>query len=330
MGAAGVPTRVLANRFGTSWSYAGDGVAPGQIDLVQMRDRYRFPEITSQTEIYGVIGAPVTHSASPAMHNAGFQKLKLDAVYLPLAARNAEDFFGFDRLIPVCGVSVTAPYKGAVQKYCLTQDAVSHAVGAINTLRKDSSGWNGANTDVNGFLAPISKRVPLLNLRCAVLGAGGAARAVVYGLLRDGAKVTCYARNIDKGAALRESLKVGVLPMPPEKDSWDLLVNATPVGTSPNVEATPLPAYEFKGQCVYDLVYNPTSTRLLRDASGFGCETIGGLEMLANQALRQFNWWTGVEASIELFLEAARKDLDQRNREADAVDGAKGSNGYNV
>lgn len=330
MGPAGIPTRVLANHFGVSWSYAGNGVAPGQIDLKQMLDRYRFSELTSQTEIYGVIGKPVMHSVSPAMHNAGFRELKSNAVYLPLAAKNVEDFFGFHRLIPVCGVSVTAPYKSAVQKYCLTRDGVSQAVGAVNTLKKDGKGWIGSNTDVTGFLAPISQRVSMRNLRCAVLGAGGAARAVVWGLSRDGGKVTCYARNINKGTALSESLGVDILPIPPENDSWDLLVNATPVGTFPNVEETPLPKYRFDGRYVYDLVYNPASTRLLRDAKSFGCDTIGGLEMLANQAVQQFKSWTGVDVSIDLFLDAARNDLEQRNSKEDAVASAKGTNGYDV
>ncbi len=318
MGAAGIPSRVLAGRLGSCWTYAGAGVAPGQLDLDRMRRQFRFHEISDRTAVYGVLGAPIGHSLSPAMHNAGFQATGIDAVYLPLEADGVDDFLTFARAVGLRGASVTAPFKEAVTAHVVEQDATSRAVGAINTLRRvDGGAWEGLNTDVSGLLAPLADRMRLAGTRATVLGAGGVARAAAFALHGEGAAVTVCARRPERAAEVATVAPGSVAaPLPPRPGSWDLLVNTTPLGTWPDVERSPLPDGPFDGQLVYDLVYNPSQTRLLADAGRAGCGTIGGLDMLVAQAVRQFAWWTGVTPSAELFRQAAEEALVRRARQS--------------
>ncbi len=314
MGTAGVPTRVLADRFGSCWTYAGEGVAPGQLDLDRMRRQFRFHEISDGTAVYGVLGAPIGHSLSPAMHNAGFRTAGIDAVYLPLEAAGVEDFVAFADAVGLQGASVTAPFKEAIAAHVVEQDATSRAIGAVNTLRRlDSGGWEGRNTDVPGLLAPLAGRLAPAGARATVLGAGGVARAAAFALHGEGAAVTVCARRPEQAAAVaRLGAGVRAAPLPPPPGSWDLLVNTTPLGTWPDVERSPLPEGPFDGRLVYDLVYNPPETRLLADAARAGCDTVGGLDMLVAQAVRQFAWWTGGTPSAGLFRQAAEQDLARR------------------
>jgi 3-dehydroquinate dehydratase / shikimate dehydrogenase len=309
MGETGLATRLLASRFGSCWTYAGDGVAPGQIPASAMLDQYGFRHLGERTAVYGVVGRPVTHSISPAMHNAAFQDLKVDAVYLPLAAADFEDFLAFATALPIEGVSVTAPFKIAAFEEARAIDPASRRVGAVNTLRRQAGGWEACNTDVAGFLAPLGAQAQLQGRRATILGAGGAARAVVEGLSHAGSTVTIAARRSAQAQQLARSTGATAGSWPPAANSWDLLVNTTPVGTSPNVDASPLPDGPFTGELVYDLVYNPLDTRLLRDARAAGCRTIGGLDMLIAQAERQFEWWTGAQPREGVMREAALRAL---------------------
>ena len=311
MGTAGIPSRVLAGRFGSCWTYAGAGVAPGQVDLGRMRRLYRYREISGRTAVYGVLGAPIGHSLSPAMHNAGFRAADVDAVYLPLEAADVDDFLRFARAVRLRGASVTAPFKERITTHVVDQDATSRAVGALNTLRRrDDGGWEGRNTDVPGLLAPLAGRMNLSGTRATVLGAGGVARAAAFALRSEGAAVTVCARRPERAAAVAE-VAPGILAAatPPRPGSWDLLVNTTPLGTWPEIERSPLPDGPFDGRLVYDLVYNPLETRLLADAARDGCSIVGGLDMLVAQAVRQFAWWTGETPSADLFRRAAEDDL---------------------
>ncbi len=314
MGSAGVPTRVLAGRHGSCWTYAGDGVAPGQIDLDRMRRTFRFHELSGRTAVYGVLGAPVGHSLSPAMHNAGFRAHGVDAVYLPLEAAGVDDFLTFADAVGLCGASVTAPFKEAVAPRAAGMDAAGRAIGAVNTLRRlGDGGWEAINTDAPGLLAPLAGRIELARARATVLGAGGAARAAAFALHGEGAAVTVCARRPERAAAVaRVAAGVRAAPWPPRPGSWDLLVNTTPLGTWPRVDESPLPEGPFDGRLVYDLVYNPPRTRLLADAARAGCGAVGGLDMLVAQALRQFAWWTGRTPSADLFRRAAAEDLARR------------------
>ena len=309
MGPAGLASRLLPDRFGSCWTYAGDGVAPGQIGLQRMRDEFRVREVTPNTELYGLLGAPVGHSLSPAMHNAGFDAIGRDAVYVPLEAADVDDFWAFAERLQLRGASVTAPFKEQVLAGLAGREPLVEQVGAANTLRLHAGGWRGRNTDVPGFLQPLEGRIALDVCRSVVLGAGGVARAVAVALAGRGARVCICARNERKAAAVARLVGAESAPLPPRAGSWDLLVNTTPVGTYPDVEATPLPDGPFDGQVVYDLVYNPRETRLLADAGAAGCTTIGGLPMLVAQACGQFEWWTGSAAPVDVLRQAAERRL---------------------
>lgn len=315
MGMAGVPTRVLAARFGSCWIYAGDNLAPGQLPPTQLVNDFGFRRITARTQVYGVVGAPLTHSVSPAMHNAAFRAADLDAVYLPFEAAGIDDFEPAATAFDIRGVSVTIPHKVAFFDRLLARggvdalDPVSRATGAVNTLRVHEGRWQGRNTDVAGFLAPLEGRMTLAGARAAVLGAGGAARAVAVALKSAAAQATLHARNSRRGLEVARLVGVNAQPFPPPRGSWDLLVNATPIGMYPAVDATPWPNAEFDGDVVYDVIYNPLETRFLREAAAAGCVTIGGLEMLVAQAQEQAEWWTGIRPPTQLLREAALKAL---------------------
>ena len=310
MGECGIVTRVCAAKFGAAWCYAGRVAGVGQLDAPTLLGEYRFRTIGPSTEIYGVIGMPVTHSVSPAMHNAAFADSGRDAVYLPLPAADVNDAVDFVRGMGMKGASITIPYKVAVLPHLNEVDAAARHVGAVNTLRVVEGRWQGANTDVVGFLRPLEERgVVLAGRRASVLGAGGSSRAVVAGLVRAGATVTLHARTVAKAREVASALAVTVGPWPPEAGSWDLLVNCTPVGMYPATGETPIAADLLTGRIVYDLVYNPIETRLLREAAQAGCETIGGLDMLVAQAREQSQWWTGSLPAAEVMRRAATRRL---------------------
>ena len=315
MGEAGLATRALAARFGSAWTYAGSEREVGQVEPGYLRDELRFHAVTPATDVYGVVGRPVAHSVSPAMHNAGFRQLGIDAVYLPLAAADAGDFVTFAEAIGLKGVSVTAPFKQDLMARLDEADATSRAVSAVNTITIEGRRWRGRNTDVAGFLAPLAGRLELAGARAAVIGAGGAARAVAYALRSAGAAVTVYARRPDAAADTARSVGVAAAPLPPPPGSWDLLVNATPAGTYPRSDERPVPDLRLDGRLVYDLVYNPARTRLVADAEAAGCAALGGLPMLVEQARRQLEWWTGRLPEARLLLEAAEARLQALARE---------------
>ncbi len=319
MGEPGIATRVLAARFGSRWTYAGEQAQVGQLALGVLRDLYRFSRLTDTSDVYGLVGSPVSHSVSPAMHNAAFRAAGIDAVYLPLRAADADDFLTFAHALGVKGASVTIPFKVALFDRVDECDPVARRIGAINTVRVIDHRWVGGNTDAAAFLPPLRQRLPLAGARVAVLGAGGAARAVAIALASSGAAITVHARNRRQAedVAMTVSGRAGALP--PEPGSWDVLVNCTPVGMHPHVEETPLRADQLTGRCVYDLVYNPPMTRLLREAAQAGCQTIGGLEMLVGQAQEQFEWWTGTRPPAGVMREAALKRLAEFMHDEDHV-----------
>jgi 3-dehydroquinate dehydratase / shikimate dehydrogenase len=310
MGEAGLPSRVLAERFGSCWTYAGAGVAPGQIPADRLRGEYGFQRLGPQTALYGVVGRPIGHSVSPSMHNAAFRAARMNGVYLPLAAADLDDFFAFADVIDILGVSVTAPYKVEAFERADESDAVSRRIRSVNTLKRHLGRWLGCNTDVSGFLSSVHGLLSLNGLRATVLGAGGAARAVALALSSAGARVTVCGRRLSEAEHVARLAGGTPAHWPVEPGSWELLVNATPVGMFPHINDTPLPGGPFDRGVVCDLVYNPPTTRLLRDARAAGCTVIGGLEMLVAQAQGQFEWWTGTRASASVMREAALARLD--------------------
>ncbi|MBA2604089.1 MAG: type I 3-dehydroquinate dehydratase [Acidobacteria bacterium] len=310
MGEAGVASRILAGKLGNRWTYAGHKVAPGQLSPRRLLEEFRFRDLKPDAGVYGVVGNPVSHSRSPAMHNAGFAHLGLNAVYLPLQACDADDFLRFARTVNLAGASITAPFKVALMHAVDELEPLARRVGAINTIVVRDGRWHGANTDVHGFSAPLTGRIAVRGIRATILGAGGAARAVAVALADMGASVTVSARRADAGREIADLAGGGVGEFPPRPGSWDVLVNAIPAGEDAG-ERNPIEGAALDGEIVFDLVYAPARTRLLLDARAAGCLTIGGLEMLVAQAERQFELWTGQAPPAGLFQAAAARGIDE-------------------
>jgi 3-dehydroquinate dehydratase/shikimate dehydrogenase len=303
MGDAGVPTRLLATKYGSRWSYAGNGIAPGQIPADRMLSQFRFRTIGPSTRVFGVLSSSALLSFSPVMHNAAFAAAGIDAVYVPLQTAEFADFDEFASALRVEGVSVTIPFKGDALRAATTVDDLTRRVGAANTLRRGPQGWEATNTDVAGFLAPLEQAFgqSLAGARASVIGGGGSARAVVVALMSRGARVSVHTRRREQAEAVTESLagpsigghhevETGAWPIP---EGWDLLVNCTPLGSPTKRDESPLPGGPFGGRLVYDVTYGAGESRLIREAREAGCRTLDGLAMLIAQAERQFEWWTG-------------------------------------
>jgi 3-dehydroquinate dehydratase/shikimate dehydrogenase len=318
MGPEGLASRVLAARFGSRWTYAGDEVAPGQMPAARLLQEFRFRRIRHDASLYAVVGRPVLHSLSPSMHNAGFAALDLNAAYVPLEAADVADFRRFADAMGLRGASVTAPFKVAIMSHLDEIAPIAADVGAVNTIVIQDRRTVGTNTDVEGFLEPLRRRTDVSGLRATVLGAGGAARAVAAALVLEGAVVTIVARRADEARALAERFGARAAPWPPPRGSWDLLVNATTVGSASN----PGEAIRIGDGCrgiVYDLVYEPERTPLLDAAEAAGCVAIGGLEMLIAQAERQFELWTGQRPPAGLFADAAAQAATTRRKSREAL-----------
>jgi 3-dehydroquinate dehydratase/shikimate dehydrogenase len=323
MGEAGLMTRVIGPSRGSFLTFGslthGRESAPGQATCEELRDVYRVRSISRRTAMTGIIGNPVSHSASPAMHNAAFRALGLDFVYLPFQVEDPAEFFS--RLIRADtremdlnfrGLSVTIPHKVAVASLLDEIEEPARKIGAVNTVVIEGARLRGYNTDAEGAMGPLEKICELRGESCAVLGAGGAARAVVYGLRERGAHVTVFARDVEKARSFEESFGARVLPFDSFASSdARIVINTTPVGQRLLGEGQSLvPRRSLAGRSVvYDLVYNPLDTQLLRDARKEGCRTLDGLEMLVSQAALQFQLWTGHTAPTDVMREAAIKKI---------------------
>jgi 3-dehydroquinate dehydratase/shikimate dehydrogenase len=307
MGDSGVTSRLLASRFGSLWTYAGNSVAPGQVPAARMLNEFRFRAVGPKTRLFGVVSSSAMHSLSPALHNAAFAAAGLDAVYVPLHTNAFDDFLQFASALGIEGVSVTIPFKGDALRAAASADDLTRQVGATNTLRRHDDEWEATNTDVAGFLAPLegSFNRRLRGTRAAVIGAGGSARAVIVALLSRGARVSVHARRPEQALEITGSLgaEIGAWPVP--DGSWDLLVNCTPLGGGARRDESPLPGGAFSGTLVYDLTYGAGESALLQTARAAGCATLDGLPMLIAQAERQFEWWTGKAPAPEVMRDAA-------------------------
>ncbi|HEV3486860.1 MAG TPA: hypothetical protein VG106_15725, partial [Vicinamibacterales bacterium] len=213
----------------------------------------------------------------------------------------------FARALDLRGASITTPLKVTLLPYMDEVDSLAQRVGAVNTLVVRDGRWIGANTDVAGFLAPLKGRLALKGARATVLGAGGAARAVAVALAEEGAKPTISARRPEQARTIADLVGGSIGPFPPAAGSWDLLVNATSVGTGDG--ANPIEGAVLDGTLVYDLVYTPAATRLMAAARAAGCRAIGGMEMLVAQAERQFELWTGQRPPAGLFARVAEPQV---------------------
>jgi 3-dehydroquinate dehydratase/shikimate dehydrogenase len=304
MGEQGLVSRVLGIRAGAAFTFgaaeAGKETAPGQPTYRELRDFYRIESVDSVTKVYGIAGDPVAHSMSPWVLNTAFRRENVNAVYVPLRARKLDDLLATIRDLPMDGVSVTMPYKQAVVEHLDNSDVLTQRTGACNTIVRGKDGrLFGFNTDVYGVVAALEARVLLQGARVLVLGAGGAARAAVFGLHAKGADVSILNRTPATAQALAKqvgakTIKRSDLP----KLSFDVIFNATPVGMAGDKHA-PLEENELNTVWVFDSVYNPIETRLIKMAQSKGLGTIAGVEMFVNQAARQFEIWTGKPAPVD-------------------------------
>jgi 3-dehydroquinate dehydratase/shikimate dehydrogenase len=322
MGPRGIPSRILGAAWGSWMTFAslpgGEPTADGQVPADELAHLFRVRKINPHTRVYGVLGNPLSHSLSPRLHNSVFAACGRDAVYVPLEASDVDDFALFCREVRLEGASVTIPFKESMRARAATLSAEADRTGAVNTLVRREGAWHGENTDIEGFLLPLRRRTDPAGLRAVVLGAGGAARAVVYGLASQGAEVCVVARNASKAELIASQFGTAHASWNDLKSlRWDLLVNATPVGTYPNDEESPVPGDWLSGEWVYDLVYNPKETRLLREASRRGCKVIHGSEMLLAQAIGQQSLWFGTPPPENVMQDALDEALSVRRNGPD-------------
>ncbi len=315
MGEIGFPTRVLSAAFGGQFTYAAprtaEGTASGQVCSRQLRGLYRVDKLSRSARVYGVIADPVRHSISPAVHNRAFQSRRIDSVYLPLlvAPAHLKDFFGLAAALPVAGFSVTIPHKQKVLRYLDSVDRLAMRIGAVNTVWRRAGKWRGANTDVDGVLAPLRKRLTLARASVLVAGTGGAARGAAFALADAGSKVHIVGRNPDRARALAKSCGASwVTREQAGAQQFDALVHATPLGMFPHVDECFF-RDRIPAGLVFDMVYNPLETELLKRARAQGAEVIAGIQMFVEQAVRQFEIWTGDNAPRQVMEKAALEAL---------------------
>ena len=325
MGEAGKWTRILGPAYGAFMTYAaldeGEETAPGQISAADMIDVFRVKELDRQTLVHGIVAGNTSYSISPWMHNAGFKAAGMNRAFVPLQVTDLDAFVR--RMVKpqtrevdlnFAGFSVTNPHKQAIMPYLDGTDETAERIGAVNTVKVEDGKLLGFNTDAPGFIAPlIAAFGDLRGARVGVVGAGGAARACVYALKREGAEVTVFARNSEKARILSDEFGAELAEFPAGHGAFesDILVNTTPLGTKgETVDQTIATAEQLSGvKLIYDLVYNPAETRLMHEAKQAGVPAMSGLEMLIAQGAKQFEIWTGGSAPIEAMAEAVRTKL---------------------
>jgi 3-dehydroquinate dehydratase/shikimate dehydrogenase len=330
MGEQGIISRVLGVRAGSVFSFAavspGEETAPGQVSAQELRSVYRIEQVDVATRVYGVAGDPVIHSLSPAIMNAAFRRENVNAVYLALHAKTLKDLLTCVREIPIHGLSITMPYKEAILPFLDNTDSHTTKIGACNTVVRAQDGkLYGFNTDTSGVVRPLERRLSTLqDAKILVLGAGGAARAAVFGLKERGAEVFILNRSAAPAQKLARRARARSLKRADlKKYVFDVIINATPVGMG-NTRETPLQEKEINARYVFDMIYDPAETRLLQLAKQRGAQTIPGIEMFVHQAARQFEIWTGKPAPQDDMLQVVTLALQERaNRAAAAAEAKK-------
>jgi 3-dehydroquinate dehydratase / shikimate dehydrogenase len=319
MGEEGLVSRVLSPREGATFTFAsledGSETAPGQVSARTLRRLYRADKLNAETRIFGVAGNPITHSLSPLMHNTAFRREKVNAVLLPLKAKTADDLIALMIELPMSGTAITMPLKLEVLPLLDHIDPIARRIGAVNTLRVSADGkLSGYNTDVHGVVNPLAQRIQLKGARIAVLGAGGAARAAVFGLVDAGAEVFIVNRTHENAQALARAAKAKALRHDLlAKHRFDAILNSTPCGMKGSAQPLPLAENELNAGLVFEMVYNPLETPLLRLARSRGIPTINGLEMFVQQGARQFEIWTGKTPPEAEMRRIVERELKRRS-----------------
>ncbi len=313
MGEVGLPARILALREGSALAYApiGEATAPGQVSLQALKHLYRAHELTHRTHLYGVIGDPVGHSLSPLLHNTGFIERKIDAVYLPFLVKDLRDFLKAVPELGIRGFSVTIPHKQSILRHLKECDPLAAEIGAVNTVvvRRDSSLF-GCNTDYVGILRAIEKKLALAGSRVLIFGAGGVARAAAFALAKAGAHVVICARRKKIARELANAVRGEVVSRRALSDeTFDAILNATPIGMHPHDQVSPLLPRELNCRIVMDLINRPEKTQLLKLAARKGIATVSGVEMFIPQGVAQWELWTGQRAPESAMRKAVLRAL---------------------
>jgi 3-dehydroquinate dehydratase/shikimate dehydrogenase len=315
MSEMGLATRVLSTVFGGLYTYAApntaEGTASGQISARLLRNLYRVEKFTRTGKIYGVIADPIRHTISPAVHNRAFQSRRMDAVYLPFLVHppQLKDFFTMASNLPVAGFSVTIPHKQRVLRYLDVVDPLARRIGAVNTVWRKAGRWRGTNTDIEGVLVPLKKRLSLARSSVLVIGNGGAARSASFALADAGARVSLVGRNPDRVRALAKTCDARpILREQLHSMHFDALVHCTPIGMYPHTEECFFDG-KIPADIVFDMVYNPLETVLIRRAKAEGKEVVPGMQMFVEQAAHQFVTWTGEPAPRTVMEKAALEAL---------------------
>lgn len=328
MGDIGTPSRLLSAKFGSPWTYATfhheRALAPGQLSFQQMTEIYGYENIGPDTEVYGVIADPVAHSLSPQIHNAAFQSQGRDAVYIPfrVPADSLEEFATTAPRLGVKGLSVTIPHKEAIASHLTKIDPAAKGIAAVNTVVYRDGEVIGYNTDckaaldsleqgIAGKVSQPGEKSPLDGKRVLLLGAGGVARGILYGLRKRGAKVVIASRTRKRADQLAKEFGAKAIEWKSRHNApVEVIINGTPIGMHPNVDETPFgKAYLKPSQVVFDTVYNPESTLLVKEAREHGCRVVTGVEMFVRQAALQYLLFTGKEPPAKLMRETLKRAI---------------------
>jgi 3-dehydroquinate dehydratase/shikimate dehydrogenase len=316
MGEQGIISRLLGFRVGTAFTFAagspGEETAPGQLTAATLRSVYRVESIDAATKVYGIAGDPVSQSLSPNTINAAFRRENYNGVYLPLHAKKLDDLLRTVRELPIHGFSVTMPYKQEIVPHLDNTDEITAKIGACNTVVRSQDGkLYGFNTDVAGVIRPLDQRVDLPGARVLVLGAGGAARAAVFGLKMRGADVTIYNRTAPTAQKLAKQAGAKTIARSNlAKTQFDVIIQATSVGM--DGKSAPLEAKELNAKYLFEMIYNPAETPLVQMAREKGMHIIPGVEMFVQQGARQFEIWTGKPAPVDEMQRVALHELARR------------------
>lgn len=331
MGEGGSPARLVSPARGGLFSYVapdsqGQGAsgqagqprptAPGQVTAAAARNLFRIHRHSEESSVYAVIAKPVGHSKSPLIHNSAFRATGHDGIYVPLLVEPdaVADFFDLARGLPLAGASVTIPHKQSVIPHLDRIVPAARDIGAVNTIYWEKGQLVGANTDEAGIRRPLARRATVRGSRVLVVGNGGAAKAAVVALDLAGARVVVTGRNPRRVRNLAEAHGVGSMDFRHvRREHFDILVQATPVGMTPDISGSLFPR-RIPADLVFDLVYNPLETVLLRDARSQGKTVISGIEMFIEQAAEQFRTWTGKEPPLDVMRSAVlQPDAEARH-----------------
>jgi 3-dehydroquinate dehydratase/shikimate dehydrogenase len=318
MGEQGLLSRVLSPRSGAEFTFASSGegaeTAPGQPTARTLLDLYRLEQIDKATKIFAVAGDPIAHSLSPLMQNTAFRREGVNAVMLPLKTTAAADLAELARRLPLAGAAITMPFKQQILPHLASSGELARRIGACNTLRLGPGGaLQGFNTDVAGVVRPLEKRLTLKGARILVAGAGGAARAAVFGLVDQGASVSIVNRTHDRAVALAQEAGAGAIEHAQlKKVSFDVFLNSTPCGMKDCKQHLPIAEDELNARIVFDMIYNPLETPLIKLARKRHLEVITGIEMFVEQGARQFEIWTGKPAPQAAMQRAVELEMKRR------------------